>query len=413
MDPRTSPYAPGAGTTPKLLAGRERELERFSILIDRLQGQRSTEAVLFAGARAMGKTVLLRECQRRARSAGWFTTFEEVDPNVPLRQIMALNARDVLYEMSTSRRYGDRIKRAFGVLKAFTSIGILGVTLKIDAELMPGTADSGIFKRDLLALFRELGQVAASDGSGVVFFLDELHSLRGTEEMEVLDAVIHGMAQEALPVTAVGAGVFSGPGYRDPNDPAGVSSYAGRLYRILRLGPLHDDSARIALVEPAEAFGVTYEPGALEAAVDFAHGSPYFLQLVGEHAWEEARAVAPPQIKADDVRRAIARLQARLDAEFYPAMLGRLDGLPLDCLSWFAALGGANVAREAFLRASGLPWNVDTKLAVDWLADRGILDVGGSRVYSISTPGMVEHLRRAGVVAHVDDAGGETAPSGQ
>jgi hypothetical protein len=50
--------------------------------------------------------------------------------------------------MSASRRYGDKIKRAFGVLKAFTSIGILGVTLKIDAELIPGTADSGIFKRD-------------------------------------------------------------------------------------------------------------------------------------------------------------------------------------------------------------------------------------------------------------------------
>lgn len=137
MDPRTSPYAPGAGTTPSLLAGRERELERFSILIDRLQTGRSTEAVLFAGARAMGKTVLLRECQRRARSAGWFTTFEEVDPSVPLRQVMALNARDVLFEMSASRRYGDRIKRALGVLKAFTSIGILGVTLKIDAEPMP------------------------------------------------------------------------------------------------------------------------------------------------------------------------------------------------------------------------------------------------------------------------------------
>jgi hypothetical protein len=277
MDPRTSPYAPGAGTTPILLAGREGELERFSILIDRLQGQRSTEAVLFAGARAMGKTVLLRECQRRARSADWFTTFEEVDPN----------------------------------------------------------------------------------------------------------------------------------------DPAGVSSYAGRLYRILRLGPLDDDNARSALVEPAEASGVTYESEALEAAVDFAHGSPYFLQLVGEQAWEEARATAPPQIKADDVRHAIAQLQARLDAEFYPAMLGRLYGLPLDCLSWFAALGGANVTREEFLRASGLPWNLDTKLALDWLADRGILDVGGSRVYSISAPGMVEYLRRAGVAAHVDDGGGETALSGQ
>lgn len=81
-----------------------------------------------------------------------------------------------------------------------------------------------------------------------------------------MDAVIHGMAQEALPVTAVGAGVFTGPGYRDPNDPPGVSSYAGRLYRILRLGALDDDCAKKALVVPAAEHGVVYQTEALQAS---------------------------------------------------------------------------------------------------------------------------------------------------
>jgi hypothetical protein len=307
---------------------------------------------------------------------------------------MALNARDVLYEMSATKRFGDRVKRALGVLKAFTSIGILGVTLKIDAELIPGTADSGIFKRDLLALFRELGQLAASGDSGVLFMLDELQTIRGSEEMAVLDAVIHGMAQDALPVTAVGAGVFSGPGYRDPNEPPGVSTYAGRLYRVLRLSRLDDESAAAALAEPARARGVTFDADALDAAIAFASGSPYFLQLIGEQAWEQAAAAT---ITRADVDGAVAQVQQRLDAEFYPRILGGLDTEARDALRLFAELGGVRVPRQQFLERSQVPW-YESQDAVGRLMARGVLDVAGSRIYSISTPGMLGYLRRSGDV---------------
>ena len=391
MDPRDSPYSPGAGTSPALLAGRERELERFSILIDRLARGRSAESVLFAGARAMGKTVLLRECERRARTAGWFTTFEEVDPGLPLRQVMALNARDVLYEMSASRRYGDRIKRALGVLKAFTSVGVMGFTLTIDADAIPGTADTGMFRRDLLALFRELGQLAESDGSGVVFLLDELHTLSGSEEMAVLDAVIHGMAQEALPVTAVGAGVFSGPMYQDPSEPEPVSTYAGRLYRVLRLYGLDRESAARALAEPADVAGAAFEPAALEEAVAFADGSPYFLQLVGEGSWEEAPR---PSITRDDVLRAAQGVRERLDAEFYPRVLRGLGPPPLEALALLAGCGGA-AAREDLVAASGGSW-AELQQPMNALMARGVVDSVGSRFYRVGTPGMLDHLRRAG-----------------
>lgn len=389
MDPRDSPYSPGAGTAPAVLAGRERELERFSILVDRLARRRSAESVLFAGARAMGKTVLLRECERRARAAGWFTAFEEVDPGLPLRQVMALNARDVLYEMSASRRYGERLKRALGVLKAFTSVGIMGFSLTIDADAIPGTADTGMFRRDLLALFRELGEVAASDGSGVVFLLDELHTLRGSEEMAVLDAVIHGMAQEALPVTAVGAGVFSGPTFQDPSEPEPVSTYAGRLYRVLRLHGLDRDSAVRALAGPAADAGAAFEAAALDAAVDFAGGSPYFLQLVGEGAWEESPGSS---ITRDDVLRAIAGVRERLDAEFYPQVLRGLDAPARRALELLAGRGGS-AAREDLVTASGGGW-AELSGPMNALMARGVVDSVGSRFYRMSTPGMVEYLGR-------------------
>ena len=37
MDPRTNPYAPGAGTPPPALVGRDEQIETFDILLERLE----------------------------------------------------------------------------------------------------------------------------------------------------------------------------------------------------------------------------------------------------------------------------------------------------------------------------------------------------------------------------------------
>ena len=37
MDPRRNPYAPGAGTRPPALTGRDKEIQAYEVLIDRLK----------------------------------------------------------------------------------------------------------------------------------------------------------------------------------------------------------------------------------------------------------------------------------------------------------------------------------------------------------------------------------------
>lgn len=396
MDPRDSPYAPGAGTRPVLLAGREAELEQFSVLLDRLARGRPAEAILFAGSRGMGKTVLLRECSRRARAEGWFTSFEEVDPHLALRDMIALNARDVLYEMRASKRFGDRIKRALGVLRAFTSIGVLGVKLTIDSELLPGTADSGVFKRDLLALCRELGEIAATDQSGVVFFLDELHTLVGTEEMAVLDSVIHGLAQDGLPVTVVGAGIFAGPGFRSPGDVVSPSTYAGRLYRVLRLRALSRDASGAALTEPAGELNVSFEDAGLREAVGFAGGVPWFLQLVGEEAW---CAGSDGFISTAASRLAVSKVRRRLCEEFYPRILRSLTAEDEAILKIIVSLPGEEVDGYEIVMAAkdatGLGGG-DLTIALKGLMQRDIIRLSNladqRRMYSFTFPGTAAYL---------------------
>ncbi|MGZ4332332.1 MAG: ATP-binding protein [Solirubrobacteraceae bacterium] len=380
-----------------LLAGREEELERFSVLLDRLARGRPAEAILFAGSRGMGKTVLLRECNRRARAAGWFTSFEEVDPQLALRDVIALNARDVLYEMRASKRYGDRIKRALGVLRAFTSIGVLGVKLTIDSELLPGTADTGIFKRDLLALCRELGEIAATDQSGVVFFLDELHTLVGTEEMAVFDSVIHGLAQEGLPVTVVGAGIFPGPAFRDRRDALSPSTYAGRLYRVMRLLPLSRDAAAAALTQPAGELNVSFDDEGLREAVSFTGGVPWFIQLVGEEAWG---AGSDGFISGEAIRLAMTRVRRRLYEEFYPRILRSLTAEDEAIIKSIVSLGGEDVDGYEAVMTAKEATDLDghnLTIALKELMQRDILHLSNivdfnRRMYSFTFPGTAAYV---------------------
>ena len=67
MDPVANPYAPGAGTPPPELAGREELCESVRIAAARIRAGRPAKSLLMIGLRGVGKTVLLDrpDAQRR------------------------------------------------------------------------------------------------------------------------------------------------------------------------------------------------------------------------------------------------------------------------------------------------------------------------------------------------------------
>ena len=58
MNPAVNPYAPGAGTPPPELAGRDAILADAKLAIERNKGGRSARSFMFVGLRGVGKTVL-------------------------------------------------------------------------------------------------------------------------------------------------------------------------------------------------------------------------------------------------------------------------------------------------------------------------------------------------------------------
>src|SRR5262245_4890829 len=69
MDPIKNPYAPGAGTPPPELAGRDELREAIRISLERVRAGRPTKSILMVGLRGVGKTVLLSRMREDAEAS--------------------------------------------------------------------------------------------------------------------------------------------------------------------------------------------------------------------------------------------------------------------------------------------------------------------------------------------------------
>jgi hypothetical protein len=88
-------------------------------------------------------------------------------------------ARRALPQVAPKARWGERARRAAGVLRSFTLTvrpdGSLAGSLDVDA--WEGLADTGNLADDLTDLFVALGEAARDHHRGVVFLFDEVQFL--------------------------------------------------------------------------------------------------------------------------------------------------------------------------------------------------------------------------------------------
>ncbi len=330
MDPIRNPYAPGAGSRPPALTGRDVELEAFRILLARLRIGRPEKSLLITGLRGVGKTVLLNAFEAIAEEAGFRTAKSEITHDTEFRPLVARLTRRALLSISPLARMGNRARRAAGVFKAFTLCIPGGFELGVDVEALLGQADSGDLGEDLSDLFVALGEAAAEHETGVVFLLDEVQFL-ARAELEALIAALHQVSQRELPLTLAGAGL--------PQLPAltgAAKSYSERLFRFPTIDRLDDRAARDALELPALAEGARYQRAAIARILEHTEGYAYFLQEYGKHVWNIARG---PEITVHDVGHAHIQVELDLDESFFRVRIGRATKAELAYLSAMAHLG--------------------------------------------------------------------------
>jgi hypothetical protein len=301
VDPVRNPYAPGAGQRPPELAGRDRELAQFEIVLERVARGRPERSMVLTGLRGVGKTVLLNAFRSMAIKRLWGTGKIEARPDQSIRRPIGGALHMAIRELAPRHRAPQRIDEFLAVLKAFLArdprtakgAGAAISQLGIDVPMARGRADSGDLEIDLTELLTDAASVAADLGVGIALFIDEMQDVQAPD-VSALCAACHELSQNGGPLIVVGAGL--------PHLPSVLSaskSYSERLFRYVSIDRLDRDAADIALLAPARREGADFDPAALDALYAAADGYPYFVQAYGKVTWDVAPAspVTPADVE--------------------------------------------------------------------------------------------------------------------
>jgi hypothetical protein len=333
MDPVRNPFAPGAGTPPPELAGRDALLESARIAVERTRIGRPTKSLLMVGLRGVGKTVLLERMRQDAEGLGLATLRLEAPEGGSLPGLLAPHLRVSLIGFSRLEKSKALALRALRGLAGFAqvfSVKYRDLELGLGYEPEPGLADNGDLEQDLSALLVAVAEAARAAESALILFVDELQYVP-EEQLAALITALHRCAQSSLPVTLIGAGL---PQLRGQTGKA--KSYAERLFEFPIVGALDESAATRAIVLPVEEQGAAIQPEAVRAIVDATQGYPYFLQEWCKHAWN---AAPHPPIAAHHVAAASQTVIAALDASFFRVRLDRLTPSERRYLRAMASLG--------------------------------------------------------------------------
>jgi hypothetical protein len=315
MDPVRNPFAPGAGQRPPELAGRDKEVAAFEVVLERVARGRPERSLVLTGLRGVGKTVLLGELRSMAVKRGWGAGKIEARPDADLRRPLSAALHRAVRDLAVRHRAPDRVESVLAVLKAFALRAAPdGAKLRerwqpgIDVPAAQGRADSGDIEIDLVELFTDVAELAQDVGTGVALLIDEMQDLL-PDDISAMCAACHELSQSGAPLVVVGAGL--------PHLPAVLSaskSYSERLFRYVRIDRLDQDAAHQAILAPVAREDADITSDALASLFEASGGYPYFIQAYGKAAWDAAPS---DPITVEDVGVAAPEAEAELAVGFF------------------------------------------------------------------------------------------------
>lgn len=333
MDPIRNPFAPGAGTPPPELAGRDLLRETLRVALERARLGRPAKSAMLVGLRGVGKTVLLDRVRADAEAAGIHTIRVEAPEGRSLPALLAPQLRQALLRLSQTENAKDVAIRGLRALAGFAKklkVTYNDIEVGFDYEPEPGLADNGDLEHDLQALIEQVGLASKAAGTALAIFVDELQYVPEAQ-LAALITAMHRTEQRQLPVVLVGAGL---PQLRGQMGDA--KSYAERLFDFPEIGALPPSAARQAIVKPLSDEGVEITEDALAEIQQVTKGYAFFLQTWGSQAWLAADS---SPIGLADVRLASVSAIAALDEGFFRVRFDRCTPKERRYLRAMAELG--------------------------------------------------------------------------
>jgi hypothetical protein len=339
MEAYRNPFAPGAGSQPPELAGRDQIIADAEIALKRTILGKHHQSQILLGLRGTGKTVLLNKIETLAAKAGHLTSFVEAPEDRKLAELLYPKIFQVLRALSLTEKAKSAVHEAWKALRGFASvfrIEVGDISIAVDAE--PGVADSGNLEFDLGDLFIRIGEAAAQAGKAWTLLIDEIQYL-SSAELSALTVAIHRLNQKRLPVIFFGAGL--------PQSAAllgDAKSYAERLFTYPPVSSLDRTAAFAAIRNPVQEEDEKIDDDALELIFEQTRGYPFFLQEWGFQAWNIA--LSSP-IAAPDIEKAGKAALRRLDEGFFKTRFDRLTPKERQYVIAMATLGDGPDYRSA------------------------------------------------------------------
>lgn len=335
MNPRENPFAPGAGSQPPELAGREKVIEDVSVALHRIRNGRSAKSILMVGLRGVGKTVLLNRLKNDAEITGIVCAQFESPENRNLPAMIVPSLRTALLKLDRVAGVGDKVSKAAKVLGSFISAARIkydDMEFGFDLGKEAGVADSGDLDYDLTELLQAVGVAAKERHTAVVLFIDELQYVPEVQ-LAALISALHACAQKQLPIALVGAGL--------PQLVANVGrakSYAERLFNFPVIGELTQEAATEALQRPVNQKNVRFSDEAVAEILMQTKGYPYFLQEWGSHSWAVAQ---DDVVTKEDAMLATQLAITQLDSDFFRVRFDRCTPMEKNYMRAMAEIGAA------------------------------------------------------------------------
>jgi hypothetical protein len=331
MDRVRNPFAPGAGSQPPELAGREEIISAADTALQRVLLGRPAQSQMLLGLRGVGKTVLLNKIEQIAEGHGYLTSFIEAPEDRKLVDLLYPKIYQALRQLSLIEAARTATHNAMRALRSFASafkIKVGDFEVAVDPE--PGVADSGNLEYDITELFLRIGEAAKASGRGWALLIDEVQYLT-IEELGALIVAMHRVNQKALPVLLFGAGL---PAIAALSGDA--KSYAERLFIFPKVDALPKEDATNAIRQPIEDEDESINDDLLGKIVELTRGYPYFLQEWGYQVWN-ASPKSPIAIDCIDV--AEREALRRLDEGFFKVRIDRLTPKEKEYVIAMARLG--------------------------------------------------------------------------
>lgn len=279
--------------------GRDELLKRHSeLLLHARHDPHYTWAVL--GERGVGKTVFLTLLGDRMREHGWavldYSSLAEEDPVADLLALLP----DALRRHWTGRGW-QTLQRELSV--EFNT-GVVKVQGRVLSAREPSARSARIALEQML---ERIGQRAAAQKVGLLITIDEAQTLGSN--LKPLGSVMQMITERRRHPVA-----WALAGTRDLSERLLASGSFPERMRRTELQMLTAEQSLLALIQPANARGVTWDPQAAALVVEAAAGYPYFVQLGGYEAWqaEDQETV----IGDDAATKAVAAIRADADRMF-------------------------------------------------------------------------------------------------